>query len=129
MTIVGIGLDLIDLKRFACLYPLDDPDPLARCFTSNEMSVAGDGEDATARLAARFAAKEAIIKVLGGLKDGIALTDIEIDSTNDGAPTVHLYGGALARASGLSITVWHLSLTHGDTSAAAVAIGISASRE
>ena len=88
----------------------------------------GNGEDATARLAARFAAKEAVLKVLGGLKDGIALTDIEIVSRVGGAPTVHLYGGADSKAVDLNITSRHISLTHGDTFAAAVAIGLSAER-
>jgi holo-[acyl-carrier protein] synthase len=123
--IVGIGLDLVDLARFARLYSLDDADVLSRCFTSAELEAAGSGEDAYSKLAARFAAKEAILKVLGGLEDGIALTDISIVSQTNGAPRVELAGGAAAKATELKITSWHVSLTHADTSAAAVAIGLS----
>ena len=64
MNIVGIGLDLIDLERFSRLYALDDLDVLSRCFTAEEVAAAGNGLDASAKLAARFAAKEAILKVL-----------------------------------------------------------------
>jgi holo-[acyl-carrier protein] synthase len=125
MTIVGIGLDLIDLERFGRLYALDDVDALSRCYSAKELSAAGTGEDAHAKLAARFAAKEAVLKVIGGLEDGIALTDIVIASHSGGPPTVSLAGGAKAKAAALKITAWHLSLTHTDTSAAAVAIGLS----
>lgn len=123
--IVGIGLDLIDLERFTQLYGLDDEDVLARCFTPAELHAAGNGEDAHAKLAARFAAKEAVLKVIGGLEDGIALTDIAVVSPPNGAPTIALTGGAAAKAKNLKITSWHISLTHADTSAAAVAIGLS----
>lgn len=125
MTIIGIGLDLIDLSRFTRLYSLDDEDVLSRCFTLAELQAAGNGEDAHAKLAARFAAKEAVLKVIGGLEDGIALTDISIVSQTNGPPKIELAGGAAAKAAELKITSWHVSLTHTDTSAAAVAIGLS----
>ena|ERR1700680_2520163 len=125
MSIVGIGLDLIELERFAQLYAPDDIDVLSRCFTTLELANIGTGLDASAKMAARFAAKEAVLKVLGGLEDGIALTDIAIGSHANGAPTVTLSGGAATQAAKLEITSWHVSLTHTDTSAAAVAIGLS----
>ncbi len=125
MSIVGIGLDLIELERFAQLYAPDDIDVLSRCFTTLELAKVGTGLDASAKKAARFAAKEAVLKVLGGLEDGIALTDIEIGSHSNGAPTVTLSGGAATKATKLKITSWHVSLTHTDTSAAAVTIGLS----
>lgn len=125
MTIVGIGLDLIDLERFTRLYALDDEDVLSRCFTAAEQEAAGRGENAHAKLAARFAAKEAVLKVIGGLEDGIAWTDIVVLAQANGAPKIELTGGAAIKATNLKITSWHLSLTHTDTSAAAVAIGLS----
>ena len=75
MTVVGIGLDLVELDRFRRLYGNFDPDVLDRCFTAGEQASVGTGKDRLTRLAARFAAKEAVLKTIGGLQDGIALTD------------------------------------------------------
>lgn len=125
MSIVGVGLDLIDLSRFEILYGGDDPALLDRCFTAQELADAGDGVDRLARLAARFAAKEAVLKVIGGLKDGMALTDIEVSRLADGAPSVALTGMARTCAETLGIARIHISLTHSAASAAAVAIAAS----
>jgi len=125
MTMVGIGLDLIDLPRFEALYGARDPDVLARCFTSQEIADVGDGEDGLARLAGRFAAKEAVLKLIGGLSDGMALTDIEVIVGPGGAPDVALAGLARARADERGIGRIHLSLTHSAMAAAAVAIGVA----
>jgi holo-[acyl-carrier protein] synthase len=124
MRIVGIGLDLIDLPRFSLLYGGNDPELLARIYTAGEIAHIGDGQDQVARLAGRFAAKEAVLKVIGGLRDGIAQTDIEICSTPAGAPIVKLHGEAASEAQRLGIDAWFLSLTHSDNSAAAVAVGV-----
>lgn len=122
---VGVGLDLIDLPRFKVLYGGDNPEVLARCFTSREITDAGDGEDRIARLAGRFAAKEAVLKLIGGLRQGMALTDIEVVGVPGGAPDVALTGLARARADELGIGRIHLSITHSATAAAAVAIGVA----
>src|SRR6185437_1214889 len=120
MSLVGIGLDLIDLERFTSLYGAQDPDVLARCFTPRELAEVGNGADTMERLAARFAAKEAVLKVIGGLQDGMSLTDIEIGREPDGKPTVVLFGMALSQAKAHGATHLHLSLTHSAASAAAV---------
>lgn len=126
MTVLGIGLDLIDLKRFEMLYGGNDPEIMARCFTPKELAAAEEGIDRIERLAARFAAKEAILKVIGGLVDGLALTDIEIARASDGQPSVTLHGLALDRAKARGVHEIHVSLTHSAASAAAVAIAVSA---
>jgi holo-[acyl-carrier protein] synthase len=125
MNMVGVGLDLIDLPRFEALYGGDDPDLLARCFTVQEIADAGDGQDRLARLAGRFAAKEAVLKLIGGLREGMALTDIEVVRAAEGAPDVALTGLAQSCANQLGIARIHLSVTHSATAAAAVAIGMS----
>ncbi len=76
MVILGIGLDLVEINRFEALYGDFDQDVLDRCFTANEQAAVGLGADRLVRLAARFAAKEAVLKTIGGLRDGIALTDV-----------------------------------------------------
>jgi holo-[acyl-carrier protein] synthase len=86
VTVLGIGLDLVELDRFRLLYGDFDPDVLDRCFTAAEQAEVGTGTDRLTRLAARFAAKEAVLKTIGGLRDGISLTDIEIVSDGSSPP-------------------------------------------
>jgi holo-[acyl-carrier protein] synthase len=126
MTVIGIGLDLVELDRFRRLYVNFDPDVLDRCFTAGEQASVGVGKDRLTRLAARFAAKEAVLKTIGGLQDGIALTDIEIVSDGSTNPPVaRVSGRALATAQARGITGWQISLTHGAHTAAAVALACS----
>src|SRR5579859_4295621 len=98
MVILGIGLDLVEINRFETLYGDFNPDVLDRCFTAEEQTAVGIGADRLVRLAARFAAKEAVLKTIGGLRDGIALTDIDIVSDGINPPTVRVTGGALSAA-------------------------------
>lgn len=124
MNVVGLGLDLIDLDRFATLYGDDDPELLDRCFTPQEVLDAGNGVDRMASLAVRFAAKEAVFKALGGAV-GVAHTDIEVIRGRSGAPEIRLHGRALAMAEAVGADEIRLSLTHSGASAAAVVLAIS----
>lgn len=123
MSIVGVGLDLIEIEHFSSLYHPEDTDLLERCFTKRELAdIRGSGNWA-ARLAARYASKEAALKVLGGIQQGIALTDVETVLI-DGRPLLRLSGGAQAREHDLGITCWHLSISHTATTAGAVAVAM-----
>ncbi len=122
--VLGIGLDLIDLERFRLLYGDEEPELLKRCFTDDELTAAGSGPRRLARLAARFAAKEAAYKAFGGGTD-IALTDIVVESDTSGGPRLLLLGKAKAAAERKGIGGLLLSLTHSDASAAAVVIALS----
>lgn len=122
--VVGLGLDLIDLDRFKVLYGDDDPELLARCFTDQELQDAGEDVARLSRLAARFAAKEAVFKALGGAS-GVAHTDIEVVRTTSGAPEVRLHGAAKALAAAAGADRLVLSLTHSDGAAAAVVLAVS----
>jgi holo-[acyl-carrier protein] synthase len=119
-VLIGVGLDLIDLDRFRQFYGRDDPDLLARCFTPSELAAAGQDVDRLDRLAARFAAKEATFKALGGAV-GVALTDIEVE-TGENGPSLRLHGAALDLAAQRGVTQLLLSLTHSMTAAAAVVV-------
>jgi holo-[acyl-carrier protein] synthase len=121
---VGLGVDLIDLAQFRIHYGEEDPDLLARCFTDRELRVAGEGADRLARLAARFAVKEAAFKSLGG-GERVALTDIETVTADDGAPSIILYGRAREIADALGATSFLVSLTHSAASAGAVVIALT----
>lgn len=126
MNVIGVGLDLVEIERFGRLYGDFDPDVLARCFTPRELAAVGTDTDRIARLAARFAAKEAILKTIGGLQDGIALTDIEIVSDGVSPPRAEVSGGALTAAVRHGVAGWQISLTHTAQSAAAVALALGA---
>lgn len=77
-------------------------------------------------LAARFAAKEAVLKALRtGLSCGITWTDVEVVREADGCPVVRLHNVASEVAQAKGITSWQLSLTHTDDLAFASAIAIS----
>lgn len=123
MTVVGVGLDLVDLDQFKLLYGDEDEELLARCFTVQELADADDGVDRLARLAARFAAKEAVFKALGGAV-GVAHTDIEVVRSPSGAPQVRLHGAAANLANQGGIEQVMLTLTHSPAAAAAVALAM-----
>ena len=122
-TIRGLGFDLIDLKHFAVHYGDDDPELLARCFTPGEIAHAGDGVNRVARLAGRFAVKEATFKALGGAAS-ISHLDIETISTGDGAPQISLCAAASDMAKAQGISTFLVSISHSTASAGAVVIAI-----
>ena len=126
MNAVAIGLDLVELDRFRLLYGAFDPDVLERVFTARELDFDGIDSERLIRLAARFAVKEAVLKTIGGLQDGIAWTDIELLSDGVSAPRVVVTGGARAAATALGILDWLVSVTHGTQSTAAVALATCA---
>jgi len=124
MNTVAVGLDLVELDRFKRLYGEFDPDVLNRVFTAREQSIGGTNSERLTRLAARLAVKEAVLKTIGGLQDGIAWTDIELLSDGVSAPHVKVTGGARTAATALGISSWLVSVTHGTQSAAAVVLAI-----
>ena len=76
-------------------------------------------------LAGRFAAKEAVLKVLGtGWRGGIAWTDVEVIKEPSGQPRILLAGECERIAHVLGIAHWHLSISHIETHATASAIGM-----
>lgn len=126
MRLVGHGLDVVEIPR---LLPVDPDEAalfLTRCFRPSELAAVGEGPHRPSRLAARFAAKEAVLKALGtGWGDDIAFTDVEMGTTSAGAPTVALHGRCAEVATALGVSRWLLSLTHTDTIAVASAIAVS----
>lgn len=93
-----------------------------RLFTSEELAFCGDGPSSASGLAARFAAKEAVLKVLDTRTTVPSWRSIEVQRLVVGPPTIMLHGDAadLARAQGLSDL--SLSLSHGGGIATAAVI-------
>lgn len=102
--IVGVGIDVCDLERFA-LSLERTPGLRDRLFTSAEAT------RPLASLAARFAAKEALAKALGA-PGGLAWHDAEVVSEESGRPRFEMRGTVLARARELGAAHVHLSLSH-----------------
>jgi len=126
VAIVGVGIDLVSIPEFA--EQVDQPGTVfAETFTPGERRDAADKSSLAARhLAARWAAKEAVIKAWSGsrfaqrpmLTEAI-YRDIEVITDMWGRPKVRLTGDI---AEYLADVVIHVSLTHDGDTAAAVAI-------
>ncbi len=99
---------------------------LDRCFTAAEQAYcAASVKRYYEHLAGRFAAKEAVLKVLGtGWRGGIAWTDIEVAKEQSGQPKIVLTGECARIATDLGIARWHVSISHIETHATASAIGL-----
>ncbi len=125
MPIVGHGIDIVETARIRRMTLEHGQRFLDRCFTPAEQAYCDRNEKRRyEHLAGRFAAKEAVLKVLGtGWSGGIAWTDIEILPTPAGQPIVTLTGETLAIARRLGITHWFISISHIETHATASAIG------
>lgn len=129
MSIVGHGIDLVEVARIRAMVEEHGQRFLGRCFTSGEQAYNSDSRRRFEHLAARFAAKEATLKALGtGLTGGIAWTDIEVIGTAGGAPGLALRGAAATAATVLNASSWMISLSHTDTMAIASVIAIGAVR-
>jgi holo-[acyl-carrier protein] synthase len=119
------GVDLVEVARLARALGDGTGRFASRVFTEDELAyAAARPRRRDEHLAARFAAKEAVLKALGtGWSDGIAWTDVETRRDGDGPPTVQLRGRAAEVAASLGVRRWALSLTHTSTHAVASVIG------
>lgn len=96
--ILGIGSDLIDIRRIEKTLARHGSRFLARVFTETEQARAARRANPAATFAKRFAAKEACAKALGtGLRQGVFWRDMGVVNLPSGRPTMHLTGGALRR--------------------------------
>lgn len=126
MNILGHGIDLVDTPRIERLLGEHEQRFLDRVFTQGERAYCEcGGKLRVQRYAARFAAKEAVLKVLGtGWSGGIAWTDVEVLREPTGRPTVQLHGEAAAVAQRQGVVAWHISLSHLQGHALASVIGV-----
>jgi holo-[acyl-carrier protein] synthase len=124
MAIIAHGIDIVEVARIARLHADHGPHFLDRCFTPAEQAYCLAHKFPALHLAGRFAAKEAVLKVLGtGWRGAIAWTDMEILNDPAGKPLLSLTGECKAHASSLGITHWHISISHTHDHATASAIG------
>jgi len=119
----GVGIDAVELDRFRRALERT-PGLVDRVFTAEEVAYARRRRDPTERLAARFAAKEAVVKAMGVGIGRFPLRDVEIVRASSGQPAVVLHGKAAEVAAGQGITGWLLSLTHTERTAQAIACAL-----
>src|SRR6478735_7046337 len=119
--VIGIGIDLVDIDRFR-LSLARTPSMRTRLFTAVELEYVAPKADPIPSLAARFAAREAVMKALGVGLGAFGFHDAWVERTDAGVPWLVVTASAADLASAAGVTAWHLSLTHSDTIAAAYVI-------
>ena len=96
--IIGIGNDLVDIRRIERTLKRFDARFINRVFTQTEQQKSGRRADPASSYAKRFAAKEACSKALGtGFRRGVFWRDMGVVNLQGGKPTMHLTGGAATR--------------------------------
>lgn len=119
----GLGSDLVDVARFRTAMERRAGLP-ERLFSDGERAYADGLGDPVKSLAARFGAKEAVMKAMGVGLWQFPFRDVEVVRLESGAPTVVLHERAAALAAERGITDWQITLSHTDTTAIAVAIAL-----
>ena len=119
--VVGVGVDAVEVERFRQVLARR-PRLLERLFTLAERQEAATRHDSAPGLAARFAAKEAVMKSLSVGLGAFDFADVEVVRRPGGAPRLTLSGRAAGLAAERSVAGWHLSLTHTASVAVAVAV-------
>jgi holo-[acyl-carrier protein] synthase len=123
-VILGIGIDLVDVARFARVAARHDPGFIEALFRPEEIAWCSARKHRDRHLAARFAAREAALKALGtGLVGPMSWRDIEV-VPGDGPGTVSLTlrGEVGAEAERQGVTRLHLSMSMSREIAAAVVV-------
>jgi holo-[acyl-carrier protein] synthase len=129
MAILAHGIDLVDFGRINKMIKTHGSRFLDRVFTENEQAYAGNKKTRIEKLAGRFAAKEAVLKLLGtGWRGKIKWTDIEVVNNPLGQPIVRLTGEVKKIASKMRIKQISISITHTANFAIASAVALSDSK-
>jgi holo-[acyl-carrier protein] synthase len=119
--IVGLGIDLCEVPRIARMIERWGARFTEKIFTPGERAYADARGTAPAHYAARFAAKEALLKALG-VPPGLSWHELEVVGGGKAAPRMVLTGEARAAADRLGVVRLHLTLTHSVDVAAAVIV-------
>lgn len=118
------GIDLVDVREVGASVARFGDRYLRRIYTEQEVRSCRRAEPTfAARLAARFAAKEAVLKVLRAAELGVDWRSIEVVRCDDGAPELRLSGRAAEAARQHGFYAFSISLTHETDYAGAVVIG------
>jgi holo-[acyl-carrier protein] synthase len=119
--IIGIGVDVVDVPRMREVIGRTATFR-ERTFTEGERADAEKRRDPSERYAARFAAKEAVMKAMGLGLGAFGFYDVETVLAESGRPSLVITGKAAELASEAGITNWHLTLSHTTNTAVAMVI-------
>lgn len=119
----GHGIDAVDIARFRVSLART-PSMRTRLFTPQELADVAGAADQVPSLAARFAAREAVMKALGLGLGAFGFHEVWVRRMASGAPVLEVHGRALELAVARDIVGWHLSITHTDTVAMASVVAV-----
>lgn len=116
----AVGIDVIEIERVRRVLARHPERFLRRVFTAEEVAFC---RGRVSELAARFAAKEAVMKALGTGARGLAWREIEVLPNQRGKPLIYLHGLAARRAEAIGLRGIDISLTHSHELAIAAVVG------
>jgi holo-[acyl-carrier protein] synthase len=125
--ISGVGIDLVSIERIERVYKKHPKRFLKRIFTFRENEIFTERASSMRVLAARYAAKEAVLKAIGCGIGPAALNEVEIITLPGQQPVVKLYGEASRLAAERKISAVTLSMTHEPPFACACAAALNLS--
>jgi holo-[acyl-carrier protein] synthase len=118
--VLVVGIDIVELKRFAQVVERWGARFLQRIYTANELAYC---KRRIPQLAARFAAKEAVMKALGTGIRGVGWKEIEIQRQRGKGPTITLHGRAKLKAESIMMEELAISISHSRDSAVVSVVG------
>jgi holo-[acyl-carrier protein] synthase len=118
---IGIGVDVVEIERFRRSLERT-PTMRERLFTPTELAYVAPKSDPVPSLAARFAAREAVMKALGLGLGAFGFHDVWVERAESGAPSLSFAGRAAELSEAAGVARWHLSLTHSELVAVAYVV-------
>jgi holo-[acyl-carrier protein] synthase len=106
---ISVGVDIIEINRVAATIERFGDRFLKRIYTPGEIAYC---RGRAPQLAARFAAKEAVMKALGTGTHGVGWREVEVTRKRSGEPCIELHGRAFERAEKLGIDRFAISISH-----------------
>jgi holo-[acyl-carrier protein] synthase len=119
--VIGIGIDVVEIERFRRSLQRT-PTMHARLFTAVELADVAARADPVPALAARFAAREAVMKAMGLGLGAFGFHDVWVERAASGAPSLVVSGRAAELAADRQVARWHLSISHHGPVAVAVVV-------
>ncbi len=120
--VLGVGVDLVSLRRIEQVYRRRPERFLQRVFTARERELLQRRSRPATAMAARFAAKEAVLKALGCGIGPAGLAEVEVLAPRGRPPEVFLHGNAARFAAEKGVAVVAVSMTHDPPFAGAIAV-------
>jgi holo-[acyl-carrier protein] synthase len=122
-VIIGVGIDIVDVRRVGELLRGHGQRFTSRIFTGAELAECRAGPGRVKKLAARVAAKEALFKALGlGVAGGVTWKEAEVVKAENGKPDLLVHGKTKKLVADRNIRRIHCSISHTDELASAYVI-------